>query len=344
MASEREDVLSPVRSTQDEVFEESIRPQTLAEFIGQKVLKERLYIFLEAARRRKEALDHTLFYGPPGLGKTTLAHIIAKEMGVNIIKTTGPTLEKAGDLAGVLTNLTEGDILFIDEIHRLPRNVEEYLYPAMEDYEINILIDTGPAARAIKLDLARFTLVGATTRAGLITSPLRSRFGVVERIDYYDPPELLKIVMRSARILKIPVDEKGADMLSKRSRGTPRISNRLLKRVRDYAEVKSDGIITEETATEALKLLEVDEHGLDEMDKRIILAILEKYDGGPVGLKTLALAVGEEEGTIEEIYEPYLVKEGFITRTQRGRIVTPMAYRYFGFKKPGNENLTLGLD
>ncbi|MBN1755407.1 Holliday junction branch migration DNA helicase RuvB [bacterium] len=338
---EGEEVLSPRLSRQDEQFEDNLRPSSLAEFIGQAKLKERLHIFLEAAKKRQEPLDHTLFYGPPGLGKTTLAHIIAKDLGVNLVKTTGPVLEKAGDLAGVLTNLGNGDVLFIDEIHRLPRNVEEYLYPAMEDFQINIVIDQGPAARSINLPLQKFTLVGATTRAGLITSPLRDRFGVVERINLYPPEELYKIVLRSARILNIPIEEEGAQVISRRSRGTPRISNRLLRRVRDYAEVKGEGQITRVLALDALDLLNIDELGLDDMDKRIIMTLIQKFNGGPVGLKTLAMAVGEEEGTIEEVCEPYLVQEGLLDRTQRGRVATALAFSHFKIKKNKPESLDL---
>ncbi len=311
-------------------FDRTLRPKTFDEFIGHTKLKENLRVFTEAAKRRGEALDHVLFYGPPGLGKTTLAYILSREMGVDIKPTSGPVLERPADLAGLLTSLKKGDILFIDEIHRLPRAVEEYLYSAMEDFRIDIVIDKGPGARSIKLHLEPFTLVGATTRAGMITSPLLARFGMSFRLDFYSVDELTCIVKRSARLLSIEITDEGAREIAKRSRGTPRIANRLLRRVRDFAEVEGNGIITPEIAVFAMDRLEVDEKGLDEMDKRILLAIIEKFNGGPVGLKTLSLAVGEEPETIEEVYEPFLLREGFIKRTPRGRVATELAYRHLG--------------
>ncbi|RKY63556.1 MAG: Holliday junction branch migration DNA helicase RuvB [Candidatus Latescibacterota bacterium] len=318
----------------DEVeFERSIRPTRFEDFPGQEELKERLKIAIEAAKRRGEALDHVLLYGPPGLGKTTLAHIIAKELGVDIKVTSGPVLERPVDLAGILTNLKERDVLFIDEIHRMNRTVEEYLYAAMEDYAIDILIDTGPSARSVRLPLKPFTLVGATTRIGLLTAPLRARFGIVDRVDFYSVQDLTKIVLRSARILGIEIEEEGAREIAKRSRGTPRVANRLLRRVRDYAQVRAGGVITREVADRALNLLRVDERGLDEMDKRILLTLIEKFDGGPAGLGNLAAAVGEEKDTIEEVYEPYLIQEGYLRRTLRGREATELAYEHFGIKR-----------
>ena len=317
----------------DEVeFERSIRPTRFEDFPGQEELKERLKIAIEAAKVRGEALDHVLLYGPPGLGKTTLAHIIAKELGVDIKVTSGPVLERPVDLAGILTNLKERDVLFVDEIHRMNRTVEEYLYAAMEDYAIDILIDTGPSARSVRLPLKPFTLVGATTRIGLLTAPLRARFGIVDRVDFYSVQDLTKIVLRSARILGIEIEEEGAREIAKRSRGTPRVANRLLRRVRDYAQVRAGGVITREVADRALNLLRVDERGLDEMDKRILLTLIEKFDGGPAGLGNLAAAVGEEKDTIEEVYEPYLIQEGYLRRTLRGREATELAYEHFGIK------------
>ncbi len=309
--------------------EVSLRPKWLDEYIGQDKVKRKLNIFIQAAKERKEPLDHVLLYGPPGLGKTTLANIIANEMGVNIRVTSGPAIERPGDLASILTNLGEDDVLFIDEIHRLNRSVEEILYPAMEDFALDIIIGKGPSARSVRLDLSRFTLIGATTRAGLLTSPLRDRFGVILNLDLYDIESLKSIVERSARILCIEIDEEGAYEIAKRARGTPRIANRLLKRVRDYAQVVEDGIITLGVAKKALKMLEVDELGLDEVDRKLILNMIEKFDGGPVGLDTLSAATGEEKNTIEDVYEPYLLQIGFINRTPRGRIVTKTAYEHF---------------
>ncbi len=313
----------------DECFESSLRPKSLREYIGQHKAKENLEIFIQAARSRDEALDHVLFYGPPGLGKTTLANIIANEMGVNIKSTSGPVIEKTGDLAAILTNLDAGDVLFIDEIHRLSPVVEEILYPAMEDYQLDIIIGQGPSARTIKLDIPRFTLVGATTRAGLLSSPLRDRFGVITRLEFYTAEELATIVRRSAGILGVPTETEGALEIARRSRGTPRIANRLLRRVRDFAQVKADGIITTEVADQALERLEVDKRGFDHMDRLILLTIIDKFSGGPVGLETLAAAVGEEKDTIEDVIEPYLLQQGYLNRTPRGRTATQLAYQHF---------------
>ena len=328
MESER--LVSQVLREEDLEFDSSLRPTQFREFVGQDKIKENLAIYIEAARKRKEPLDHVLLFGPPGLGKTTLAHLIAKEMNANIRITSGPVLERAGDLAGLLTNLEEGDILFIDEIHRLSHVVEEYLYPAMEDYILDIMLDKGPNARSVRINLPHFTLIGATTRSGLLTSPLRSRFGIVERINYYSDEELATIVGRSARLLKVEIDSNGTREIARRSRGTPRIANRLLRRVRDFAQVKADGKVTAEVADQALKMLEVDEAGLDQMDKRIILYLLHECGGGPVGLNTLSVAIGEESETLEEIYEPYLIQKGFLKRTQSGRVLTKLAYTHFG--------------
>ncbi len=307
----------------------SLRPKWIEEYIGQDKVKQKLNIFIKAAQERREPLDHVLLYGPPGLGKTTLANIIANEMGVNIRVTSGPAIERPGDLASILTNLAEDDVLFIDEIHRLNRSVEEILYPAMEDFALDIIIGKGPSARSVRLDLSKFTLIGATTRAGLLTSPLRDRFGVILNLDLYDVEDLMQIVERSAKILDIEIESKGALEIAKRSRGTPRIANRLLKRVRDYAQVVEDGIITEDVAKSALKMLEIDELGLDNVDKKIILTMIENFCGGPVGLDTISAATGEEKTTIEDVYEPYLLQIGFINRTPRGRIVTKKAYAHF---------------
>ncbi len=313
----------------DSRFETGLRPKALRDYIGQSKAKENLQVFIDAARNRNEALDHVLFFGPPGLGKTTLANIIAHEMGVNIKSTSGPVIEKTGDLAAVLTNLEEGDVLFIDEIHRLSPVVEEILYPAMEDYQLDIMIGQGPSARTIKLDIPRFTLVGATTRAGLLSSPLRDRFGVISRLEFYSHAELSAIVKRSADILKIHIDAAGAQEIARRSRGTPRIVNRLLRRVRDFAEIESDGTITRELADRSLQRLEVDHQGLDHMDCLLLLSIIDKFSGGPVGLDTLAAAIGEERDTIEEVIEPYLIQQGFLNRTPRGRVATESCFRHF---------------
>lgn len=315
---------------EDLKIENNLRPQSLNEYIGQEKLKANLKVYIEAARERGESLDHVLFYGPPGLGKTTLAGIIAREMDVNMKITSGPAIEKPGELAAVLNNLQEGDILFVDEIHRLNRQVEEVLYPAMEDYAIDIIIGKGASARSIRLDLPRFTLVGATTRAGMLTAPLRDRFGVVHHMEFYTVDELQTIVLRSARVLKVEIDEGGSREIARRSRGTPRLANRLLKRVRDFAQVKYDGRITKEVASFALDLLEVDRLGLDQTDRRLLAAMIEKFSGGPVGLESLAAAIGEDAGTIEDVYEPYLIKNGFINRTPRGRVVTELTCHHLG--------------
>jgi Holliday junction DNA helicase RuvB len=315
---------------EDKKIETGLRPQLLTDYIGQEKAKETLKIYIQAAKERKEALDHVLFYGPPGLGKTTLACIIANEMGVNIKITSGPAIEKPGDMAAILNGLNDGDVLFIDEIHRLNRQVEEVLYPAMEDFAIDIMIGKGAGARAIRLDLPQFTLVGATTRAGMLTAPLRDRFGVVNRLEYYSNEELQEIIERSAQVLGVEIDSRGAGELARRSRGTPRLANRLLKRVRDFAQVRYDGRITREVAEYALDLLDVDKYGLDHVDRNILLTMIENFQGGPVGLDTLAASVGEDSGTIEDVYEPYLLKNGFIQRTPRGRVVTELSYRHLG--------------
>jgi len=315
-------------------FDNKLRPSQLTEYVGQEKIKENLEIFISAAKMRQESLDHVLFYGPPGLGKTTLANIIATEMNANIKSTSGPVIEKSGDLAALLTNLKHGDVLFIDEIHRLSNVIEETLYSAMEDYKLDIMIGQGPSARSIKLDLPPFTLVGATTRAGLLTSPLRERFGVVHRLDYYNEKELETILTRSAHILEISIIQEGANGIARRSRGTPRIANRFLRRVRDYAQVKADGIINRQVANKALEMMEVDSKGLDKMDHKLMLTMIEKYSGGPVGIESLAASISEEKDTIEDVIEPYLIQSGFIQRTPRGRIATPMAYEHFKTTPP----------
>ncbi len=325
-------VLSNEFKDEDMDLDINLRPPCLNDFVGQSKIKENISVYIEAALKRKEPLDHTLFFGPPGLGKTTLAHIIAKEMGANIKTSSGPVLERAGDLAGLLTNLEEGDVLFIDEIHRLGSVVEEYLYPAMEDYFLDIMIDKGPSARSVKINLPKFTLIGATTRTGLLTSPLRARFGIVERLNFYESKELAQIVKRSAQILNVQLDAEGSEEIARRSRGTPRVANRLLKRIRDFAQVKADGVITKKVADDALQMLEVDHEGLDMMDRKILSYIMNEFEGGPVGVGTLAVAVGEEAETLEEIYEPYLIQRGFIKRTQSGRVVTKLAYEHMQMK------------
>ena len=322
---------------EDVKIENHLRPQLLKDYIGQEKTKETLKIYIEAAKARNEALDHVLFYGPPGLGKTTLAGIIANEMNVNIKITSGPAIEKPGEMAAILNNLQEGDILFVDEIHRLNRQVEEVLYPAMEDYAIDIMIGKGASARSIRLDLPKFTLVGATTRAGMLTAPLRDRFGVVNRLEFYTVEELKTIILRSAKVLEVGIDDKGAYALAKRSRGTPRIANRLLKRVRDFAQIKYEGYISEEVANYALDLLDVDKEGLDQTDRNLLITMIERFQGGPVGLETLAATVGEDSGTIEDVYEPYLLKNGLIQRTPRGRIVTDSAYCHLGISRENDE-------
>jgi Holliday junction DNA helicase RuvB len=323
-------MVEPIVTEEEIQFEQGVRPRSLAEYVGQERVKENLKVFIDATRERGEALDHVLFHGPPGLGKTTLANIIAHELGVGIKSTSGPAIERPGDLAAILTNLQDRDVLFIDEIHRLYRVVEEALYPVLEDYTFDIFIGLGPSARAIKLDIPPFTLVGATTRAGLLTSPLRDRFGVVFRIDYYTPQELTSIVKRSAQILKVEVDEAGAWEIASRARGTPRVAIRFLRRVRDYAQVKEDGVITKDSAHKALALMEIDHLGLDNMDRKILRTIIEKFGGGPVGVDTLSTAISEEKDTIEDVYEPFLIQKGYINRTPRGRVATKLAYEYLG--------------
>lgn len=336
-------VISPAGNAEDVAFDNSLRPKRLADYMGQPSVHEQMEIFISAARKRNEPLDHVLIFGPPGLGKTTLAHIIAHEMNVGLRQTSGPVLERPGDLAALLTNLEPNDVLFIDEIHRLSPIVEEVLYPAMEDYQIDIMIGEGPAARSIKLDVPPFTLVGATTRAGLLTSPLRDRFGIVQRLEFYNAADLTAIIKRSSGILNVMIENEGAGEIAARSRGTPRIANRLLRRVRDYAEVKGDGRITGETANMALDMLNVDAHGFDVMDRKLLLAIIQKFDGGPVGVDSLAAAISEERDTIEDVIEPYLIQQGFMMRTSRGRMVTKNAWLHFGFEAPKQPPADPGL-
>ena len=335
MSNVEHDRLSSAEAVgEDKAFDRAIRPKTLQDYHGQPSVNEQMSVFIEAARKREEALDHVLIFGPPGLGKTTLAHIVANEMGVGLRQTSGPVLERPGDLAAILTNLEPNDVLFVDEIHRLSPVVEEVLYPALEDFQLDIMIGEGPAARSIKLDLPPFTLVGATTRAGLLTSPLRDRFGIVQRLEFYSAEDLEGIVRRSAGILNLPIEGDGATSIATRSRGTPRIANRLLRRVRDFAEVKGDGVVTGKVAQEAMDVLQVDPHGFDALDRRLLRTIIEKFDGGPVGIESIAAAIGEERGTIEDVLEPYLIQQGFMMRTARGRVATKNAYLHFGLQAP----------
>lgn len=335
MINEEDRLISPEINSNDRSLDRAIRPLSLADYIGQNEVKKQMEIFIGAARNRSEAMDHVLIFGPPGLGKTTLANIIANELDVAIKTTSGPVLEKAGDLAAMLTNLEAGDVLFIDEIHRLSPAIEEILYPAMEDYQLDIMIGEGPSARSIKLDLPPFTLVGATTRAGLLTSPLRDRFGIIQRLEFYTPAELCRIVTRSAAILGCEIDEDGAAEIARRSRGTPRIANRLLRRVRDFAQMKCDGVMNQDSASQALDMLSIDVNGFDHMDRRLLITMIEKFGGGPVGVDSLAAAISEERDTIEDVLEPYLIQQGFMMRTPRGRVVTPHAYLHFGMPPPG---------
>jgi Holliday junction DNA helicase RuvB len=337
---EHERLASALPKADDRAFDRAIRPKVLDEYVGQPDVKQQMRIFIEAARKRSEALDHVLIFGPPGLGKTTLAHIVANEMQVNLRHTSGPVLERPGDLAAILTNLEPNDVLFVDEIHRLSPVVEEVLYPALEDFQLDIMIGEGPAARSIKLDLQPFTLVGATTRAGLLTSPLRDRFGIVQRLEFYSTDDLEAIVRRSANILDLPTESEGARQIARRARGTPRIANRLLRRVRDYAEVEADGVVSSAVAASAMDMLQVDPHGFDAMDRRLLRTIIDKFDGGPVGIDSLSAAIGEERGTIEDVLEPFLIQQGFMMRTSRGRVATKNAYLHFGLTPPAAEGGT----